>query len=338
MVVNLSLGTDFGPHDGTTLWEQAIASFVGPEHPGHAIVAAAGNSGSIADTPIHQSVSVSPDALARVPIQTEGAVAGTVQVWITLRNGADLEIGLDGPDGTWIAPVKDGHQNAKTTGDYKAGVIVGASAKNSPVPPASRGAIVIWTGAWPAGTYSVTLRGTGVAELYVEGQGDARGHGSQPARFVNGVREGTVNLPATHPAIIGVGCTVNRSRWINILGIERTLRAPLTDDEGGGAIEGLRDVAEGEVCWFSGAGPTASGAQKPEIAAPGALVISAMSRTAFPGSPRSIFTYPACRAPDGSADPWCWMFDGTHGISSEPRWRRRRWRASSRFFSRRTQR
>src|SRR5262249_42825509 len=104
MVVNMSLGSDFGPHHGTFLLEKAIAAQVGPDHPGHIVVAAAGNSGSIAETPIHQSVRVTPGATMRVPIATGGADAGGVMVWVTLRQGADLKIGLDGPDGEWIAP------------------------------------------------------------------------------------------------------------------------------------------------------------------------------------------------------------------------------------------
>jgi len=46
-VVNLSLGSDFGTHDGSSALEQGLASFVGPEFPGRAIVVAAGNSGGL---------------------------------------------------------------------------------------------------------------------------------------------------------------------------------------------------------------------------------------------------------------------------------------------------
>ena len=46
-VVNLSLGSDFGTHDGTSALEQALASFIGPQFPGRAIVVAAGNSGGV---------------------------------------------------------------------------------------------------------------------------------------------------------------------------------------------------------------------------------------------------------------------------------------------------
>lgn len=322
VVVNLSLGSDFGPHDGTFLWEKTIADHVGSDHPGRAIVAAAGNSGSIVDTPIHQSVRVTRGATMRVPITTSGATAGSVQVWITLRRGADLAIGLDGPDGEWIAPVNEGHQNGKNTNEYNAGVVFGAS-DDSPVPADSRGGVVVWTGKWPSGTYSITLEGSGMADLYLQALGDA-GVGSQPASFANGVREGTINLPATHPSIIGVGCTVNRPKWTSIAGVEVNLRVPILDGAGGLAVPrqtgadtppSIRDLGEGEVCWFSSAGPTATGVPKPEISAPGALVISAMSRNAKPGTVGSVFSNPNCPTKSGAKDNRCFQIDETHAIA-----------------------
>lgn len=325
MVVNLSLGSDFGPHDGTFLWEQVIASHVGPEFPGRAVVAAAGNSGSIVETPIHQSVRVTKGATMRVPIRTAGADSGSVQVWVTLREGADLKIGLDGPDGEWIAPVAQGHQSGKNTDEYNAGVVYGAGQEGSPIPDSSRGAVVVWTGKWPSGTYSVTFEGTGMAELYLQGIGEAALGSDRQALFTNGVREGTINLPATHPSIIGVGCTVNRPRWTSIAGADVGLRVPILDVAGGlpaprlttkDAPSVFRDLLEGEVCWFSSAGPTATGVPKPEIAAPGALVVSALSRTAKPGTTGSVFTNPSCPVTkSGKSDSRCLQIDDTHGIA-----------------------
>ncbi len=57
IAVNLSLGSDFGPHDGTMAWEETLASYVGPGFPGHALVAAAGNSGDITSAPVHRRAS-----------------------------------------------------------------------------------------------------------------------------------------------------------------------------------------------------------------------------------------------------------------------------------------
>jgi MYXO-CTERM domain-containing protein len=328
LVANLSLGSDFGPHDGTFLWEQVIASYVGPDHPGRAIVAAAGNSGSIVETPIHQSVRVTEGARMRVPIRTSGAESGSVQVWITMRANADLAIGLDGPDGEWIAPVRQGEQSGKNTDDYNAGVIYGSQHEGSPIPASSRGAVAVWTGKWPSGTYYITFEGSGMAELYMQGLGDANLGGDRPAYFASGVREGTVNLPATHPNIIGVGCTVNRPRWKSIAGADVGIQVPLLDAAGGlpaprstsahGDDESPthRDLIDGEVCWFSSAGPTATGVPKPEIAAPGALVVSALSRTALPGTPGSVFTSPRCPlTPKGEQDKRCLQIDEGHGIA-----------------------
>jgi subtilisin family serine protease len=323
LVANLSLGSDFGPHDGTFLWEQAIAAKVGPDHPGHVVVAAAGNSGSIVESPIHQSVRATSGSVMRVPIRTRGASSGSVQVWITLRKGADLKIGLDGPDGEWIAPIGIGKQSGKNTRDYNAGVIYGGGIENSPIPESSHGAVVVWQGRWPSGTYAITLEGEGMAELYLQGLGDANIAGDRPAVFAHGVREGTINLPATHPAIIGVGCTVNRPRWASIGGTEVSLKVAVLDAAGGlpigrqAAVPSQRDLLEGEVCWFSSAGPTATGVPKPEIAAPGALVVSAMSRQATPGSPGSVFSSASCPPlKNGATDRRCLQIDETHAIAT----------------------
>src|SRR5690606_14639737 len=121
-----------------------------------------------------------------------------------LRPGADLAIGLDGPDGEWIAPVSRGAQAGKNTDDYNAGVIFGSNLEGSPIPPASRGGVVVWTGAWPSGTYHITLEGEGMAELYMEPLGDVGLGGSRPAFFASAVREGTLSAPATHPSVISV--------------------------------------------------------------------------------------------------------------------------------------
>jgi subtilisin family serine protease len=321
LVANMSLGSDFGPHDGTFLWEKAVASFVGPDKPGHAIVVAAGNSGSIVEQPIHQSVRAS-GGVTRVPITTY-AESGAVQVWITLRGKTDLRIGLESPEGVWIPPIEEGTQRGigkKDVSPYQAGVIYGSTAKNSQIPSDSRGAVVVWTGRkWPSGTYYVTLEGEGSAELYLQGIGNA----NRLSSFTHGVREGTVNLPATHPSIIGVGCTINRTSWRGFGGPEVFLSAPTLDEAGGlprgygldpSTVESQRSLAEGEVCWFSSAGPTVTGVQKPEIAAPGGIVASAMSRNADPSTGSGMFIGGCSSGPADSIER-CRQVDATHATA-----------------------
>jgi subtilisin family serine protease len=325
IAVNLSIGTDFGPHDGTTAWEETLSSYVGPNHPGRALVAAAGNSGSITDTPIHQNVYVR-GATMRVPISTTGAPKdGSVQVWVAMHAGATLSVGLDGPDGTWISPVGSGDSAGKsqppsrTTPGYNAGVYNGSQPMNSPVPPHSRGAVVVWQGAWPGGTYNITLKGTGTAELYLQATGDASPDtGPGVTGFLHGVREATISLPATHPGIIGVGCTINKPSWRDLRHARVGLVVPLLDSAGGepdpsGAVA---KAFTGEPCWFSGAGPSLTGVYKPEIMAPGAAIVGALSQQAVPPkASASIFTNPDCPITDAGPDPTCQQVDSMHGVS-----------------------
>jgi subtilisin family serine protease len=317
VVVNMSIGTDFGPHDGTMTWEQVLAGYVGPQHPGRALIAAAGNSGSIADTAVHQSVHVSGGTTMRVPVPTNGAMNGGVQVWVAMHAGGGMRVGLDGPDGTWIAPVGGGQSAGKNTNDYDAAVYNGQES-NSPVPAQSHGAVVVWQRHWPAGTYSITLSGAGTADLYLQGTGDAAAPGLNNVGFANGVREGTINLPATGPSIIGVGCTINKTSWRNSHGVRLGLIVPLLDSAGDMVDpQGRsRDAVAGEPCWFSSAGPTLTGVQKPEIMAPGAAIVGAMSQQAVPPSASSIFTNPQCPSKSGTGtDPACQVIDAQHAAS-----------------------
>ncbi len=353
VAANLSLGTSFGPHDGTSLWEQALASFAGPTQPGHVVVAAMGNSGSIVESPIHQGVEVTSGGAVRVPIRSVLAtndrsllVSGTVQIWVTLRQGAELKIGLDGPDGGWVSPISIGNEAARNTSNYQSGVIYGAGIQNSPIPSSSRGAIVLWTGKWPQGDYAVTFEGQGFADLYLTGLGDADLTGPAPAYFLGAVREATVSLPASHPDIISVGCSIDSPNWKSAAGQSIEITEPILDALGGyplldssGNVQ-RQEVLGGEVCYFSSAGPTLAGVPKPDILAPGGVVIGAMSQQALPGSPTSIFTtdcppprknatacvsnvdckdpaFPACNlAAQACFDPKCMEVDPTHAVAS----------------------
>lgn len=319
MAVNLSLGSDFGPHDGSMMWERAIASYIGPSHPGRAIVAAAGNSGSVAEQAIHQTVHVPRGSTVRVPIKSQGATSGAVQVWVTFRGTTRIALGVDAPGGTWVSPVAEGSENGVRGAQNRVGVVNGRQATSDLIPEGHRGAVAVWSGSFEAGTYAMTLQNdgdsAGDADLYLQALGGAAAS-EVPTQFVNGVREGTVNLPAAHPSIIGVGCSVNRVRWRSAGGSEVALTVPGMDLLGLVPSGGVRDLIDGEVCWFSSAGPNVDGVQKPEIAAPGGIVASTASRQAPPGSLRSIFTSSSCPQRAGKSDPSCLLVDATHGISA----------------------
>jgi hypothetical protein len=279
---------------------------------------------------VHANVFVPPGASRSIPISilNDGTTAGgaQVQVWITMRGDADLAIGLDAPGDTWISPV-GANQSASAgidagDGGYAAGIDNGSSASMGMIPGDSHSAIAIWQGTIPKGTYAITLTGHGVADLYVEGSGDVldgNGDGGGVG-FVDPVREGTINIPATNPGLIGVGCTVNRDGWTSIDNGPVTIGIGALDGRGGYAVDGgpVSTPRTGDVCWFSSAGPTVTGVPKPEVSAPGGIVIGAMSEWAQPGvSLSSIFNNPNCPSltDGGASDVHCMQIDATHAVA-----------------------
>jgi MYXO-CTERM domain-containing protein len=74
-----------------------------------------------------------------------------------------------------------------------------------------------------------------------------------------------------------------------------------------------RTPIDGEPCWFSSAGPTLTGVPKPEIMAPGAAIVGALSQQAVPPSPESIFSNGQCTS---MGDPGCQQIDAQHAVAA----------------------
>lgn len=320
-VVNVSLGSDFGPHDGTSLLEQGLAALVGEGFPGRAMTVAAGNSGTIynledSDTPygIHTEVHVSPNAVTKVPIQQPGApstVDGSGFVWVNFRPGDDVSVGLEGPNGSWISltePGDDrGHDWSFDGFNGSAGIVNNVVDDRTQLTEETNGAIVFWEGTWPQdSTFNITLKGRGDAQLWVTGLGGAgQGGGSLGLVFQKALKAGTISVPASHPELIAVGCTLNRASW-RPLG---TTNSQLEIASFGGVEPPVLD----SMCFFSASGPTPDGIMKPDIVAPGAFVAGAMSRDVDPRfTEAGIFRAPGC--PDPSLP--CYLVDERHAITS----------------------
>ena len=318
-VANLSLGSDFGPHDGTTPLEKALADMVGQDHPGRAIVVAAGNSGVLyqGDQPaqrlgVHTQTRVTSGIPAHATLKAfagggEKMLSGNVSLWLTFGSSDDIAVGLDAPGGLSIPPIGLGTKAQASTSDngLRAAIYNGVVDPNVTLTADTRGAIVIWEGAWPAdGETILHFEGEGFVDAWVEAR-PASASVPFTEYFELATREGTINVPATAPGVIAVGCTVNRTRWTD---------SEMHDhDTTGSAHYGLLSPAD-STCYFSAAGPTATGAAKPEISAPGAIVIAAMSADAAPkpGS-ASLFDAPSGACPDGND---CLVVDSQHAVLS----------------------
>jgi subtilisin family serine protease len=316
-VVNISIGGDFGPHDGTTPLEKALAAMVGPAHPGRAIVVAGGNSGWLyrdADHAdrilgIHTQARVMPGAVARVPLISPGiaggpALQGSVFVWLTYRKGDNMSVGLSGPDGIFIRQTRIGEEGGYNAPNDKLAAAVwnGVVSEASGLTDDTHGAVIIWSGSWPAGSeLAVTLQGSGFADLWLQGEGDGGPDAfSDGQLFEKAIRAGTINIPASHPDLISVGCSVNRTTWSDARGYVQRL------DEFG---------SQDSICYYSSAGPTATGVPKPEISAPGDSVVGAMSKEASPSVQGTASTF---HAPSGycEGDDECFVIDDAHAILS----------------------
>lgn len=309
-VLNLSLGSDYGAHDGSDILDRRLSRLVGDDKPGHAIVAAAGNSGGLylfdgQDEPwgIHTEAMVYPHSDVRVPIYAPKSKAGRGFMWLTFAPGDEINVALEGPGGLWVGAVAPGHEASFKSGDNTAAIVNNKFKPGASLVPVTNGAVMVWSGEWDESTeFAVRLSGHGHAQMWLTSTGDLAQ--STGLLFKKAKRQGTINVPAAAPSLLAVGCTLNRLAWPTVNGPD----SPVQLDSFGGDL----DPELESTCYFSASGPTPSGLPKPEISAPGGFVGAAMAWTADPRHvPGSLFDVQGC-PPDV---PNCYLLDDFHGIS-----------------------
>lgn len=243
-VVNLSLGGQDGPHDGTSLFEQGMDELA--QGQGRAIVVSAGNEG---DQLVHVGRVLAGDAYTFSLVPTEGSLdfvlwyPGTSSFTITIvpPGGAPLSVpsgssdSASTPAGNVYVDNASGGVNPNN-GDKEA--LVNISALTSHLP------------------WSVTVTDAG---------GGGRFDGwitSDNGTILGGDTSETIDEPGNAPHVITVGAFNTKNRWNSRAGEEDSFSSqyPL-----------------GELSYFSSRGPTRDGRRKPEIAAPGAWIASALS-------------------------------------------------------------
>ncbi len=314
-VVNLSLGSDFGAHDGSSGLEQGLAALVGDELPGRALVVAAGNSGGLYYGAVpsypeplgaHTEVHVPHESSVRVPILTPAPAAlelsGRVYVWITARPGDALEVGLDDRDGEWVPPLTPGQASTFRRQGLSATLFNGQLSEDSPlVKPHT--AVLVLDGTWSAEqTFALRLEGHGSASIWVEASGELPSGARLEALLPRAIKQGTVSLPASHPELIAVGASINRTDWSSRAGEVKLTHL-------GASLATLDGMA-----YFSGAGPTAEGALKPDLVAPGAFLVGAMSSWADPARPSGSGIFSGAGLCQAGAE--CLVVDDAHAVTS----------------------
>jgi len=273
-VVNLSLGTQFGAHDGTSTFEQGLSGLA--RGSGRAVVVAASNEGHL---PIHTSVRVSPGDPYRIPIFLPGSngdgakyTDAQVFVWINARDRGDLRVSLRRDGKPWIEPVERG-KSLQTTPMDNVKLFVGNEDRKLLESESTGGAIVILTGPLPVGVYELELEGDTATELWLQGARQAVDGPGMPLFARGGQIEGTIGVPASTLGVISVGSVSARTSFANRAGDILVIE---------GAVPGTRS-------YFSSAGPSAIGAMRPDFLAPGHYVASTLARSALLAAPRGTF-------------------------------------------------
>lgn len=315
-VVNVSLGSSFGAHDGTAFVERGLAALGRGE--GRAIVLASGNSGSLlrdvsSDYPapfgVHTQVAVLPASQVRVPLLSppgpKVVLSGTLFVWISTQPGDEISIGFSNGRDSETVLVDPGSSGAISSeeledrDDFDVILLNGVDeGLGADVAPGS--AVIAVVGSWQSGrAFEILLEGHGTAHLWVTGSGEwiSRDRPFGPI-FPRAVSFGTVAVPGSHPELITVGASINRDEWRDY----------------SGELVGYAGPTSGRAD-FSAAGPNQNGEMKPELVAPGGGLIGAMARAADPR--RSVRDVSQFSAHDSCPEEReCFVIDDTHGIAS----------------------
>ncbi len=276
-VVVLALGTLRGPHDGTTLVEQALSGLSGP---GRIIVAAHGNHGAndnedpgFADGPQHDEGMAGDAASLLVPAYSPrpGAV----------NDGLSLELWYDGADSLDIVVTSPGgHQARAATGDTAVvetpdGAILILNAPDGPAENGDHGALIViadgdadappaegtWTLRAEAGTLASGSSGPWHAWLW----GSSLDVTSRLAHFDGGTNRFLSESPASADRVLAAAFYAARHRWTTL---------------GGQPASFLYQEPLGDIAFLSSPGPRRDGVLKPDLAAPGKVVVSALARNA----------------------------------------------------------
>jgi subtilisin family serine protease len=242
VVINLSLGDNIGPHDGTSLLEVGIANLI--EGRGRVLVKSAGNE---ADTRHHADGTLVEGVRQEVRVEVpDGEEEVVVDFWFSGRVPPGLQIVA--PSGA-VSPLSIAPAERDVELGTGTSVFVDAEASD-PGNGHPRTFVVLRSkeGAFvEKGTWVFRLTGTGHWHAWIQRNSDAG--------FPQSTSAMTASVPAASEAVICVGSYISDDRY--------------TWGE------------SGELSDFSGRGPTRDGRRLPTLVAPGEEVTSAQSDRRF---------------------------------------------------------
>ncbi|MEJ7599013.1 MAG: S8 family serine peptidase [Kofleriaceae bacterium] len=240
-VINLSLGSHTGPHDGSTLVEQALDAMV-TSGPGRVIVQSCGNYGQ---RPVHTAGRLAPGQCRRLPwhVDTSDRTPNEIELWYA--GGDAIAMNLVAPDGRTIARALPDSHGPIIDGTKQIGRF--AHRRSDPNNGDNQALLVVDPALAPPGPWQVELEALAVADgqyhVWIERDESTRGSQSRLASkdFVATTTTGTIS---------------NGHHTISV---------------------GAYDERRRERAWFSSVGPTRDGRDKPDLLANGVAIVAARS-------------------------------------------------------------
>lgn len=240
-VINISLGTNGGPHDGTTLVERGLDILV-REAPNRAVVIAASN--SYADG-IHASGTIPEAGMLDLDWSRPAGTGGQDEMEIWYGGGDAFDAELFMPDGTSLGVVGPGQNGEVRDASGRVDILV-SSRRGDPTNGDNMIGIYVRDGL-PFGQWRVRLTGrsVGVGAFHAWIERDDTSQSSFLSHRDDAYSVGSISCG--HETIVV------------------------------GSYDGHK--ASTPISYFSSSGPTRDSREKPDLAAPGHAVLAAHSRT-----------------------------------------------------------
>ncbi|HEY6572020.1 MAG TPA: S8 family serine peptidase, partial [Candidatus Eisenbacteria bacterium] len=269
-VVNLSLGTQDGPHDGTYGFDTMISALTGP---GKIVVASAGNKQND-DNHGQVDLNGTTPASMTLSVPTYSKNSGTDNDYLIFSGwypGLDqISFTITTPTGASIGPVMPGTSQSLDSSD---GYI---NAHNGTTYPSNGDneiyieifdqfpAKVPEPGTWTFTFTPVEISSTGVVDMYLFG--NLLGGAGAQAHWVQGLAPfGVIGSPGSADSVITVAAHSTKDCWLSVDGNTRCL---------------VPQPTLGAIAIFSSHGPLRNGKPKPDISAPGNGVAAGKSASA----------------------------------------------------------
>lgn len=261
-VANLSLGSHYGPKDGTSAFEAGLSALTGP---GRIIVKSAGNERSQARHAEVLAAGAGTNATMTISGSANGRIIAIDGYY---EASEEMNVRITTPNGTIIGPITLGNLNAAYPGVSTAN---GTVYLENGVALTATGDKQVYIEV--AGTATGNMNGTWTFTFIPVALGAANGEvdlwrffnsTGTTANFVLGNQplEELVSEPGNAVELITTAAWVSKQNWIGCTGTSATFTGT---------------PAVGNLATFSSPGPTRDGRQKPDIAAPGVAIASARS-------------------------------------------------------------